>query len=324
MTSIKNKNMHAGDWMLLIILSILWGASFFFGMVALAELPPFSIVLSRVFIAAAILNILVIMRGQRMPTAPRVWVVFLLMGALNNCIPFSLIFWAETKIPSGLASILNATTPLWTVLLAHLLTRDERLTLNKTAGILLGLLGVVTMIGWDFLRNLGTEVLAQIAILGATLSYALAGIFGAEYIGRRYPDFPPLVLAGGQISGSLIIMIPLTLSVDWPGNTFSLQFTTIAALLGLGVLSTVCAYLIYFRLLARTGASNVLLVCFLIPISALFLGIFVLGETISFYQVGGMALIGLGLTCIDGRILRKVREYLEKSFTKKTYDDYTI
>lgn len=316
--------MYAQDWMLLIILSILWGASFFFGMVTLAELPPLSVVLGRLVIAAAALNILVMIRGLRMPASPRVWGIFLVMGALNNCIPFSLIFWAETKIPSGLASILNATTPIWTVLLAHFLIKDDRLTIYKTAGILLGFLGVVTMIGWDFMRNLDTHVLAQIAVLAAALSYAIAGIFGAEYIGRRYPDIPPLVLASGQITGSSIIMIPFALSVEPPGNAFYLHFPTIASLLGLGILSTVCAYSIYFRLLAKTGASNLLLVCFLIPISAVFLGIFVLGEAIAFHQLAGMALIGLGLVCIDGRLPGKIREFFGKFLTEKCYDDYTI
>ncbi len=324
MNSTNVKTMGAAEWMLLVGLSIIWGGSFFFGMLALAELHPFSIVLGRVGIAAVILNLLVIMTGRRMPTSPKIWGAFFVMGALNNLIPFSLIFWAETKIPSGLASILNATTPLWTIVLAHFLTKDERLTLNKIGGVLLGMLGVVTMVGWDLMRNIGINLIAQCAVLAATVSYALAALYAAHSLGKHDKSLSPLVLACGQVTCSAIMMIPIVAFFDQPWNLPALGSRTIAAILGLAILSTVIAYLIYFRLLNRAGASNLLLVTFLIPVSALFLGILVLHETITSYQFGGMGLIGLGLMFIDGRIPRKIWTSLEQIFTKKSYEDYTI
>jgi drug/metabolite transporter (DMT)-like permease len=284
------------EWLLLITLALLWGGSFFFTEVALAELPPFTIVLGRVGLAAAALLLLVPLCGHRLPRTPGPWKALLLMGALNNLIPFSLIVWGQTALASGLAAILNATTPLFTVLLAHLLTRDERLTPGRLAGVLAGLAGVVLMIGPAALEGLGGGVLAQLACLAAALSYALAGIFG-----RRLRDHPPLVAAAGQVTMSTLLILPLALLVDRPWTLLLPGPATWSALLGLALLSTALAYVIYFRILARAGATNLLLVTFLIPVSALFLGSAVLGERLASGEALGMALIALGLAAIDGR-----------------------
>ena len=196
--------MGASDWALLIALSVLWGGTFFFAEVALAEVRPLTLVFARVGIAAGALVLAVYASGQRMPRSMALWGAFLVMGALNNLIPFSLIFWGQTRITGGLAAILNATTPLFTVVLAHFMTTDERMTPNRLGGVLLGVAGVVVLIGPAVLHELGLQLLAQIAVLGAALSYALAGIFG-----RRFRDVPPLVSAAGQVSATTIMMLPV-------------------------------------------------------------------------------------------------------------------
>ena len=293
------KAMRPIEWSLLLILSILWGGSFFFSKVALAELRPFTLVLGRVGIAAIALNLFVVATGHRMPSSPKTWGMFLIMGALNNLIPYSLIFWGQMQIASGLASILNATAPVWTVLVAHFLTRDERLTRNRLAGVLFGLGGVAIMIGPDTLRGLGLNVLAQLAVLGAAISYALAGVFG-----KRFRDTPPYVSAAGQVTCTTLLMVPIALLVDRPWQLPVPGATTLGALFAIGLLSTAVAYIIYFRLLATAGATNVLLVTFMVPVSALLLGAVILGEGLDARHLIGMALIGLGLAAIDGRLPR--------------------
>jgi drug/metabolite transporter (DMT)-like permease len=297
-----SRAMRLPEWALLIVLSVLWGGSFFFSKVALAELRPFTLVLGRVSIAAVALNLVVLATGQRMPSSLKTWGLFLIMGALNNLIPFSLIVWGQTQIASGLASILNATTPLWTVLLAHAFTSDERLTAGRLAGVLFGLVGVVFMIGPDVLGGLGMNALGQFAVLGATVSYACAGIFG-----KRFKGLSPYVTAAGQVTSTAAMMTPIALWVDRPWNLLPLQATTWGALLSIGLLSTAVAYTIYFRLLKTVGATNLLLVTFLIPVSAVLLGTMVLGERVDARHFLGMALIGLGLAAIDGRLLLSLR-----------------
>jgi drug/metabolite transporter (DMT)-like permease len=290
--------MSSIEWFLLILLSFLWGGSFFFSKVALSELQPFTIVLARVSIAAFALYIIVRATGQRMPTPPKTWSAFLGMGLLNNLIPFSLIFWGQTQISSSLAAILNATTPIWTVILAHYLTKDERLKPNKLGGILLGLVGVVLMIGFDALAGLGVNVLAQLAVIGATISYAFAGIYG-----KRFQGMPPIVTATGQITGTILMMIPIVMILDRPWTLSTPGLNVWAALIGLALLSTTLAYIIYFRLLSTVGATNLLLVTLLIPVSAIFLGMVFLDERLGYLHFVGIGLIGLSLLVIDGRII---------------------
>jgi drug/metabolite transporter (DMT)-like permease len=293
-----NKVMRPIEWILLVILSVLWGGSFFFGKVALAELRPFSIVFGRVGLAAIALNIVVYASGQRMPRSLGTWSAFLIMGFLNNLIPFSLIFWGQTQISSGLASILNATTPLFTVVLAHVLTKDERMTANRLCGVILGFIGVAMMIGLEALRNLNLHIVAEFAVLGAALSYAFAGIFG-----RRFKGMSPLVTAAGQLTGTTLMILPIALIVDRPWTLSPPSFATWSAIIGLALLSTAVAYVLYFRILAVVGATNLLLVTFLIPVSALLLGTILLGERLEPQHLIGMALIGVGLAALDGRPL---------------------
>ena len=292
--------MGPSEWALLMVLSILWGGSFFFFKILVdAHLPPFTIVLGRVGMAAIALLAFVYLSGRRMPTSPRVWLAFLLMGLLNNVVPFTLIVFGETQITSGLASIFNAITPLFTVLLAHFLT-DERLTRGKAAGILIGIVGVAVLIGPDAVQGFSLTNVAQLACLGAAFVYGCAGIYG-----RRFHQIgvDPIVTATGQVCGSTIILVPLAAFADRPWALGLPGAGTLGAWIALAVLSTAVAYIIYFRILASAGATNLLLVTFLIPVSALLLGTFVLGEHLAWTSFVGMALIFVGLGAIDGRLI---------------------
>jgi drug/metabolite transporter (DMT)-like permease len=297
------------EWFLLIVLSIIWGGAFFFGKVAVAELPPFTIVLGRVGIAAIVLNAIVRLTGYRMPGSLKTWGQFMAMGALNNMIPFSLIFWGQIHIASGLAAILNATTPLWTVLLAHFMTRDERLNTSRLTGVALGIFGVIIIIGPDALQGFGSNVMAQLVVIGATISYALAGIFG-----KRFRDIPPIVTATGQLTCSTIIIIPVAIWVDKPWLIAMPGAQTWGSIIALALVCTALAYIIYFRILASAGATNILLVTFLIPISALLLGAIILGERLELRQFVGMGVIVFGLAAIDGRI----KSFITSPWPKKS------
>ncbi|MFO0996369.1 MAG: DMT family transporter [Alphaproteobacteria bacterium] len=290
------------EWALLLALSILWGGSYFFAKVALAEIGPFTLAFLRVSIAAASLHIIVRAAGLRMPSDRRLWLAFLGMGLLNNAIPFSLIFWGTAQIASGLAAILNAMTPIFTVLVAHALTRDEKLTAPRGAGVLAGFAGVIVLIGPDVLGGLGTHALAQLSCVAAALVYAFAGIFG-----RRFKAVPPLVTACGQVTASSALMLPVAALVERPWEHALPGAIGWGAVVGLALASTALAYIIFFRILAVAGATNLLLVTFLIPVSAIILGVLILGETIAPRQLAGMALIGLGLAAIDGRALTLLR-----------------
>lgn len=299
------RTMDPAAWAMLTTLSVLWGGSFFFAEVALRELAPLTVVLGRVALAAVALNLLVVATGSRMPSSPRLWAAFFGMGLLNNLIPFGLIVWGQTRIGAGLASILNATTPLFAVLVAHWLTRDEKLSANRLAGVAAGIAGVATIVGPTALAGVGSHLLAELAVLAAACSYAFAGVFG-----RRFRALPPLVTATGQVTGTTAMLAPLALAVDRPWRLPPPGVATWGAVVGLALLSTAVAYLIYFRLLAAAGATNLLLVTFLIPVSALLLAALVLAEPVEPRQLAGMALIGLGLAAIDGRPLAALRRRL--------------
>jgi drug/metabolite transporter (DMT)-like permease len=271
------------DWGLVLGLSVVWGGTFFFVAVAVESLPPLTLVFLRVAIAAIVLIVLVPAVGLRLPADLKTWSAFFGIALLNNVIPFSLIFWGQTRIPGGLASILNATTPVFAVIVAHFLTRDEKLTANRLIGVLVGLAGVSVIIGPEALRGLGANLLAQLAVLGAAVCYAFAGIYGRRF---RNLGIHPVVAAAGQLSASAIMLLPVVL--------------------GLATISTAFAYIIYFRVLATAGATNILLVTFLIPVSAIFLGTVFLDEQLAGRHLVGMALIGAGLAAIDGRLLARI------------------
>jgi drug/metabolite transporter (DMT)-like permease len=294
--------MNGAEWGLMILLSVVWGGSFFFNQVAVAELPPLSVVAARVAGAAVILLVVLRALGLRLPRERRIWAAFLMMGLLNNAIPFTLIVWGQTQIASGVAAILNASTPVFAVIFAHFLTADEPLTGRRLGGVLLGLGGVALMIGGSAVEALGGEVVAKVAVLGAAVSYALAGIFGRRF---RAMGAAPMATATGQLVMSSLILIPLALLVDRPWTLPMPSGAAIGALAGVAAFSTALAYVIYFRLLSTAGATNLLLVTLLVPVTAILLGVAFLGEGLLPRHVVGMALIGAGLAAIDGRLLRR-------------------
>jgi drug/metabolite transporter (DMT)-like permease len=298
------KQMDAGEWGMLVALSLLWGGSFFFIGIAVKELPPVTIVALRVSLAATALLIVCRIMGLHLPRQWAVWRAFFGMGLLNNIIPFCLIVWGQTHIASGLASILNATTPLFTVIVAHFLTSDEKMTGNKLAGVLIGFVGVATMIGPAAFGGAVSNLWGQIAVLGAAISYSFAGIFGRRF---KAMGVPPLMTATGQISSSTLMLIPATLLIDKPWMLAMPSLGTWGALIGIALLSTALAYLIFFRILATAGATNLALVTFLIPVSAILLGSLILGEQLEVKHFVGMAMIAAGLAAIDGRLFRRFR-----------------
>ena len=304
MTPAVKRTMSAPEWAMLLSLSVLWGGSFLFTHVALSALPPFTLVALRVGLAALILNAVVPLSGLRMPHQARAWAAFFGMGLLNNAVPFCLIVWGQTHIASGLAAILNATTPLFTVAAAHVLTSDEKMTDNRLAGVLIGLVGVIVMVGPVVLAGVGTDLLAQVAVLGAAVSYAFAGIFGRRF---RRMGVPPLATAAGQVTASTLMLVPIALVVDRPWTLPVPGASVWGAILGIAALSTALAYVLYFRILASAGATNLLLVTLLIPVSAILFGALVLGEHLDVQHYIGMVLTGCGLVAIDGRLLQRVR-----------------
>lgn len=292
------KSMTPYEWLLLTILSIVWGGSFFFVGVAVDALPPLTIVALRVSLATFALLVVVYFAGLRMPTSPKVWMAFISMGFLNNALPFTLIVWGQTHIASGLASILNATTPLFTIVAAHFLTKDEKMTNNKIMGVVIGFAGVVIMLGHEVLGGLGDSFFAQLAVLGAAISYSLAGIYGRRF---KQLGIKPVVTSTGQAAGSSFILIPLAVFYDKPFTLPMPGFEIWSAILGLALISTAFAYILYFRILSTAGATNLLLVTLLIPVSAILLGTAILGEQLEPKHMVGMGLIGIGLLSMDGR-----------------------
>ena len=294
--------MNGSEWLALLLLSVLWGGSFFFAGVLIKTLPPVTIVFLRVGLAAVILNALVRALGMRMPGSRSAWLAFFGMGLLNNAIPFCLVVWSQSHIASGLAAILNATTPISTVIVAHLLTNDEKITGNRFLGVVIGFFGVVILIGPDSLKGLGTNVLAQVAVLTAAVCYAFAGVYGRRF---KIMGIDPILTATGQVTASAILLFPVAMLIDHP---WTLAMPAWAAIVGSSVLSTALGYVLYFRLLATAGATNLLLVTLLIPVSAIVMGTFGLGERLDVRHFAGLAFIGAGLAAIDGRLLVRIRQ----------------
>ncbi|TPL54633.1 DMT family transporter [Mesorhizobium sp. B2-4-6] len=288
------------DWAQLLLLGAIWGGSFFFARIAVSEIHPLALVLFRVAIAAAALHLYLAIRGPSFRLALPHTGLFFLLALTNNVIPFSLIFAGQTQLGAGVASVLNATTPFWTLILANALTTDEKLSLNKLAGIALGVAGTAVMIGPGLLAGLGGPVWAKFALIGASLSYAVALM-----IARRFKGIPSPVIATGQLTASTIIMTPIVLIAYGPAGLFSASPPVWAAVLGLALLSTAFAYILYFNLVASAGATNASLVTLVVPVSAVLLGFLFLGERLALFEIGGMTLIGLGLITIDGRLFGK-------------------
>jgi drug/metabolite transporter (DMT)-like permease len=301
--------MGVREWALLIALSILWGGSFLFVGVAVRELPPLTIVVLRVGLAALALHVVVRAAGIALPRERGAWAAFFCMGLLNNAVPFTLIAWAQGHVASGIASIFNATTPLFTVLVAHWWTQDERLNPGRLAGVLIGFAGVTVMMAGPALWSFGIDVMAEIALLTAAVFYAVSGVYGRRF---KAMGVAPLATAAGMLTASSLLLVPVTLLVDRPWTLPPPSVAAVLAILGLALLATALAFIIYFRVLAVAGATNLLLVTFLIPVSAIVLGAAVLGERLEPKHVFGMALIGIGLAAIDGRPVAGARRLVKR------------
>ncbi len=290
--------MKAIDWLRLTALSMLWGGTFLFVSLSLRTIPEFTIVFLRVFLAAGTFWLLLLATGHRMPRDWHTWRAFLFMGLINNAIPFSLITWEQTQVEGGIASIINATTSCFAVVFAHFLTKDEKLTTRRALGVCIGLFGAYVLLRPEMVDGVSMRGLGQVAGLVASMSLALAGIFG-----KRFKSLSPMVTATGMLTCSSLLLLPVAMIIDRPWN-LNADLSTAGAISGLVLLSTVVAYLLYFRVLQSAGATNLLLVTLLMPVSAHILGAAFLGEPLYVASVAGMGFIVIGLSIIDGRLIR--------------------
>jgi drug/metabolite transporter (DMT)-like permease len=295
--------MSTRAWAELILLSVIWGAVFFSVAIALREIGPFTVVLHRVGWAAILLWLVVAARRLPVPRAAGTWAAFLVMGCLNNVIPFTLMSWGQLQIGSGLTAIFNAMTAVFAVLVAAACFADERLTARRVGGVVLGFAGVVVIKGPERLLAFDPQAMGSWAVLAGAFCYALAGAWAK----RHLRGHPPLVAAAGMLTGSTLVMIPLTVTTEGV-PTLGLAPATWAAIGYYAVVATAGAYLLYYRVLGMAGAGNLLLCTLIIPPVALSLGVAILGEPLAPQAVAGFALIAAGLAVIDGRLLRWGRQ----------------
>ena len=291
------KTMDGTDWGLLVFLSILWGGAFFFAGIAVKELSPFVVVLVRVSVAALCLLPLFFYFKHSLPKSLKDWWPFIMMGLLNNALPFGFIFWGQTYITVGLSSIINAMTPLFAVLILAAFG-DEKLTIPRLIGVLLGVVGVAVLRGFDGSIPFEQTIGIILCLLG-TVAYGFAALWGRRFLS----GVAPIKSATCQLIGSTLIMALVVVAIEEPWNLTIPSSETLLSLLGLAVFATAIAYIVFFKILVRAGASNVMLVTLLIPISALALGNLFLGEEIKAKEIYGALIIGAGLLFIDGRFL---------------------
>jgi len=292
--------MNRSDWLTLLGLAVIWGGAFFFIGVAVRHVPPLTYVWLRLSFAALAMWAYLAWKRQGLGLPRSAWGSIFLLALLNNALPFTLFGWGQTHIASGLASILNATTPIWGVIVAHFLTHDERMNPRKVAGVLLGFGGVATMIGPSLFASLGSSALAQLACVTASLSYALAAVWARRF---RKQGISPLSVTTGQLTAGSLLMLPMSIFIDRPWIHAFPPLTALGAIVALALLCTAFGYVLYFRLIATSGATNALLVTLLVPPVAILLGGLFLGETLAPQDFIGLLLIALGLAAIDGRAL---------------------
>lgn len=296
------KTLNSRAWAELILLGTIWGGSFFAISIALEEIGPLTSVLHRTLWAALVLWLFALLSGYRPPKDIKIWGAFLVMGILNNLIPFGLMAWGQLHIETGLVSILNATTAIFGVIVAALFFADERLTLRKGIGVLVGFGGVATAIGLEHFRHFNLQSLAQLAILAGTMSYAVAGVWARKFLGH----LPPQLAAAGMLTGSSVISFLLAYWVEGP-PTLDLAPRTWMGIGYYSIVATAGAYLLYYRVLAMAGSGNLMLVTLLIPPVAITLGAVFLGEKLGPNAFTGFGLLVLGLLILDGRLFRRAR-----------------
>ncbi|WP_158963803.1 DMT family transporter [Chachezhania sediminis] len=295
----QQKTLSPRDWSLLFLLALIWGGTFPSARIVVMEIPPLTAVLHRTFWAACALWIVVLATRQPVPKDPRVWGAFLVMGIINNALPFSLQAWAQVHIESGLAAILNASTAIFGVLVAALVFADEKLTARRTVGVVLGFLGVATTVGLTNLMALDLRSMAQIAVIAATVSYAFAGAFGRIYLSKM----PPIVAAAGMLTGGAVCMAPAALYHDGVPS-LDLTAVTWTALGYYALVATAGAFLLYYRILSTAGSGNLLLVTLLVAPVAIVLGTVILDEALAPRAFIGFAILGAGLLTLNGTFFR--------------------
>ncbi|MCW3845699.1 DMT family transporter [Sphingomonas sp. LB-2] len=303
------RTMNLADWATLVALATLWGGSFFFIAIALRGFSPLTLVFARTAIGAVLLWGVAAALGKAMPRDLATWRSLLVQALLNNVVPLTLFSWGQTQISGGLAAILNATTPVWGVLIAHVVIAGERLTVARVAALLLGFTGVAITIGGDAVRGLGANVLPQLACLIGAACYSFASVLGRNFSER---GVDPIVTAAGSLAMAALVTLPAMLFIDRPWGLPAPPLTAWGAVAALGVLSSALGFLLYYRLLANAGPTNVMLVTFLIPITPILLGWLVLGEHLAPQHFLGLAVIALGLVAVDGRLPRFAWEVLRR------------
>lgn len=289
----------SGDWVRLLCLSVLWGGSFFFAGVAVKELPPLTIVFVRVGLAALLLLPLIRIYRIPVPSTLAGWRPFIVMALLNNVLPFSLLVSGQTMIASGLASVINAMTPVFTVLVLAAFG-EERLIARRVAGVVLGLFGVIVLRGVDL--HVDTQQSFGILLcLGATVVFG----FSALWAKREMQGVEPLAAATFQLICSSVMMFVLSMAIDRPWQLPMPHLATVLALVGLAALSTSLAYILFFQIIRGSGPGNVMLVTLLVPVTAIALGYVLLGEVVTPREIVGALIIASGLLIMDGRLLSR-------------------
>jgi len=293
----------AVEWGLIALQSMLWGSSYFFIAVVQPELPAFTIAALRTIPAAAVLLLIVLSLGYRLPATLAEWRLFIAFSAFNTVLPFLLIVWGQARATGGMAAILNATAPLFGIFLAHLLTHDEKLSWNKLAGILVGITGVGILVGYDVVAGQSADLWARLALLAAPFCYVSANIF----VRRRLGHYPAFVIAVMQMVGAMFVAFPLALAIDQPWTLPVPSLQALGAIVGMGVLGSALASLCHFTVLQRAGATNASLVTLIMPLTPIMLGGMFLGERLSARDIAGALVIAAALIIIDGRAFRALR-----------------
>lgn len=263
------------DLFLLLVLGAVWGSSYLFIKVGVAEVPPLTFVTARLALGAVIMWVLLRILGYSVPRDRALWAAYAVMGLLSGALPYSLITWGEKYIPSGLAALLQSTTPVFTVILAHFFIHDERMTPASILGIVIGFVGVGILMIPDLRRGLQANLLGQLAVVASSICYAAATIFARN----RLRGQPALVSTMGQLTTGAIFMLPFALLVERPFS-LSPSLAAVGSWLGLTLLGTVVAYVIYYTLIERASATFVSTVTYIVPVNGLILGALVLGEAL--------------------------------------------
>lgn len=289
------------EWGLILLQSMLWGSSYFFVAMVQGELPVVTVTALRTLPSAAVLVLVVVFAlGYRLPARLSDWLLFMGFAAVNTLIPHLLVVWGQSRATGGMAAILNATAPIFGIFLAHLLTHDEKLSVRKLAGILVGVAGVVILVGRDFALGSGLDILARLALLGAPLLYMCANIFAR----RKLAEHPPFVIAVMQMLCAMIWSVPLALAIDRPWTSPWPSMQAWVAIVGMGVFGSALSSLCHFTVLRRAGATNASLVTLIMPLTPILLGSLFLGETLSAREIFGACVIAGALLVIDGRVLQ--------------------